>query len=122
MHLVGTAHRRAVIEVALGELGNWGVLKVPIITFLALAVAGCARASVMPLAQDTVQISSRSAPACGGAAAQEVAFQRAAVETIRRGYDRFVIVGGQAQTETRLIKQLRFGHVKQDTAQAASAS
>jgi hypothetical protein len=30
-------------------------------------------------------------------------FKRAAVETIRRGYDRFVVVGGQAQTETRLL-------------------
>ncbi len=57
----------------------------------------------MPLAQDTVQISSRAAPVCGGAGAEKVAFQRAAVETIRRGYDRFVIVGGQAQTETRVL-------------------
>ena len=57
----------------------------------------------MPLAQDTVQISSHTAPACGGVAAQDVAFKRAAVETIRRGYDRFVILDGQAQTETRVL-------------------
>jgi hypothetical protein len=25
------------------------------------------------------------------------------VETLRRGYDRFVILGGEAQTETRLL-------------------
>ena len=67
-------------------------------------LAGCARASVMPLAQDTVQISSHTAPVCGGAgAAQDVAFKRAAVETIRRGYDRFVIVGAEGQTEARVL-------------------
>jgi hypothetical protein len=58
---------------------------------------------VMPLAQDTVQITSHAAPVCGGAGAQKVAFQRAAVETIRHGYDRFLILGGEAQTETRVL-------------------
>ena len=32
-----------------------------------------------------------------------MAFQRAAAETIRRGYDRFVILGGQAQTQSRVL-------------------
>lgn len=80
------------------------MLKPLIVPLVTLAVAGCARAAVMPLAQDTVQITSHSAPVCGGAeAAQKVAFQRAAVETIRRGYDRFVILSGAGQTETRLL-------------------
>ena len=80
------------------------MLKSGSVALLTLAIAGCARASVMPLAQDTVQISSHTAPVCGGSeSAQTVAFKRAAVETIRRGYDRFVILGGQAQTETRLL-------------------
>jgi hypothetical protein len=35
--------------------------------------------------------------------AQKVAFQRAAAETIRRGYDRFVILGGDSQTDIRVI-------------------
>ena len=79
------------------------MLKVRILLFLPLLI-GCARASVMPLAQDTVQISSHTAAVCGGTgAAQDVAFKRAAVETIRRGYDRFVIVGAEGQTEARVL-------------------
>jgi hypothetical protein len=57
----------------------------------------------MPLAQDTVQITSSAAPACGRMGAEKVAFQRAAVETIRRGYDRFVVLGGDSQTNIRVI-------------------
>jgi hypothetical protein len=80
------------------------VLKPVIVALLSLALTGSARASVMPLAQDTVQITSYIAPVCGGAgAAQKVAFQRAAVETIRRGYDRFIILSGAGQTETRVL-------------------
>jgi hypothetical protein len=64
---------------------------------------GCARAGVMPLAQDTVQITSSAAPVCGNLRAQKVALQRAAVETIRRGYDRFIIVAGQSQSDIRVV-------------------
>jgi hypothetical protein len=35
--------------------------------------------------------------------AQKVAYQRAAAETIRRGYDRFVILGGEAQSDIRVV-------------------
>jgi hypothetical protein len=79
------------------------LLKAFVLALLPLAAAGCARSSAMPLAQDTVQISSHAALACGGEGAQKVAFQRAAVETIRRGYDRFVILGAEAQTERRVV-------------------
>jgi len=78
-------------------------VKALILTLLALALMGCARSSVMPLAQDTVQISSRAAPVCGRSGSKEVAFQRAAVETIRRGYDRFLILGGESQTDIRVV-------------------
>jgi hypothetical protein len=80
-----------------------GVLKAIILALLPLVVVGCARSAAMPLAKDTVEITSSAAPACGRAGAQKVAFQRAAVETIRRGYDRFVIVGGEAQTDIRVL-------------------
>jgi hypothetical protein len=33
---------------------------------------------------------------CGAHGAQQVAFKQAAIETARRGYDKFMIVGGQA--------------------------
>jgi hypothetical protein len=74
-----------------------------VLTVLPLIVIASARSGIMPIAQDTVQISSRAAPVCGRGGAREVAFKRAAVETIRRGYDRFVIVGGEAQSDIRVI-------------------
>ena len=83
--------------------GLGGVLKAIILALLPLVVVGCARSGVMPLAQDAVQITSHAALACGREGAQKVAFQRAAVETIRRGYDRFVIVGGEAQKDIQVI-------------------
>ena len=81
------------------------MLEARILTILLLlpVVVGCARAGVMPLAQDTIQITSTAAPACGRQGAQKVAVQRAAAETIRRGYDRFIIVGGQAETDVRVV-------------------
>jgi hypothetical protein len=57
----------------------------------------------MPLAQDTVEITSTAALACGQQGAQKVAFQRAAVETIRRGYDRFLIINGGGQTNVHVL-------------------
>jgi succinyl-CoA synthetase alpha subunit len=50
----------------------------------------------VPLAQDTVQITARAAPICGAVAAEKIALKQAAVETIRRGYDRFIVVNAQA--------------------------
>jgi hypothetical protein len=61
-------------------------------------LAGCAKSSVIPLAADTVQITASTARACGRAGAQEVAVRRAAVETIQRGYDKFLVVGGGYQS------------------------
>src|SRR6185312_3798269 len=69
-----------------------------VVASLSAALAGCASTSTIPLSQDTFQITASAAPACGTAGAQQVAFKQAAVETIRRGYDRFVIVGGQASS------------------------
>lgn len=74
-----------------------------IATMLALIGGGCANANVIPLAQDTVQITSVAAPICGLTGAQNVASRRAAVETIRRGYDNYAIVGGEYQNNVRVV-------------------
>jgi hypothetical protein len=42
-------------------------------------------------------IQTGAAPVCGGQGALRVAQQQAAIETIRAGYDRYIITGGQAQ-------------------------
>jgi hypothetical protein len=42
-------------------------------------------------------IQTAAAPVCGGQGAIRVAQQLAAIETVRAGYDRYIITGGQAQ-------------------------
>lgn len=62
---------------------------------LVLLASGCARTSVIPISQDTVAIHTSAAPVCGSTGAQEVAVRQVAKETIRRGYDRFIIMDGR---------------------------
>lgn len=65
----------------------------------AVTLVGCARTSTIPLSQDTFQLTSRTAPICGSGGAEQVAFKQAAAEVIRRGHDKFIIVGGQQSAE-----------------------
>jgi hypothetical protein len=69
-----------------------------IVLCVALALGGCASASTVPLSQDTFRITARAAPACGAAGAERVAVRQAAVEVIKRGFDRYIILGEQQQS------------------------
>jgi hypothetical protein len=64
---------------------------------LCLLLVGCAKSSVMDLDSNTIQITTEAAPVCGQGGAQQVAAKRAAYETLRRGYDKYVILGGNYQ-------------------------
>lgn len=70
-----------------------------------LLLAGCASSAVMPIAADTIQITTSAAEACGATGAKTVAIRRAAIETINRGYDRFIVLGAQASNDVRVIGQ-----------------
>ena len=63
----------------------------------AAALAGCASSAAIPLSADTVQITASAAPICGGTGAAAVASKAAAAETLKHGFDKYVIVGSQAQ-------------------------
>jgi len=63
----------------------------------AAALAGCASSAAIPLSADTVQITASAAPICGGTGAANVASRAAAAETLRRGFDKYIIMGSQAQ-------------------------
>jgi hypothetical protein len=69
----------------------------------ALTLGACARSSVMDLDSNTIQISTSAAPACGAQGAQQVAVERAAIETLKRGYDRYVIMGGAAANNIGVV-------------------
>jgi hypothetical protein len=68
-----------------------------------LGVIGCTSTNVTPMAENVVSISTSAAPVCGGRGAQRVASQQAAVETLKRGFDRFIIVGSQGANNVRQI-------------------
>ena len=67
------------------------------VVILALALAGCARGQAVRTSANTMIIQTGAAPICGGQGALRVSQQLAAIETIRAGYDRYIITGGQAQ-------------------------
>ncbi|MBU9697816.1 hypothetical protein GU927_008135 [Rhodobacteraceae bacterium HSP-20] len=52
-----------------------------------------------------MMISTSAAPACGMSGAQKVAAQMAAVETLRRGFDRFTISGMGGQSNVQVINR-----------------
>ncbi len=66
-------------------------------------VAGCTSSSVIPVSQNQFILSTSGAPACGQTGTARVASQMAAVETLRRGYPRYVIVGAGAQNNVSVI-------------------
>lgn len=75
-----------------------------IVSILALvAPIGCTSTNVTPVAANAFVVSTSAAMACGRQGAQRVAFNQAAVETIRRGYDKFVILGGQGGSDIRQV-------------------
>ena len=57
------------------------------------ALAACATSSIQPMSQDTFKVATTAAPACGPMGARNVAFKTAAVEVIRKGADKFILVG-----------------------------
>lgn len=70
----------------------------------AAILMGCASTSVTPVARNQVIISTSAAPACGRSGSLKVANGLAAVETIRRGYERFMIQGMNSQNNVRVAQ------------------
>ncbi|MCZ8314126.1 hypothetical protein [Phreatobacter sp.] len=75
-----------------------------------LAVGACARAEAIRTSGNTMVVQARAAPACGPDGAARVAVATVAVETLRAGYDRYVINGGQAGSNVQ-VHQMP-GHVQ----------
>ena len=69
----------------------------------AALLCACANSAVMPLSADTFQLTASAAPVCGRTGAQNVAVRRAAIETINRGFDKFMIMGADAQNNVRVV-------------------
>ena len=67
------------------------VLRVLLVALPAV-VTGCARTSTVPLDEDTIEVTVHVATICDGRDAERLARRHAAVETIRRGFDDYVVI------------------------------
>ena len=84
-----------------------GGLKLMRVALLVLAIllTGCVRVSTVPLATDVVQVTAQADSACGQEGAERAALHQASVETIKRGFDRFMVVGTNALSTVRQVGQ-----------------
>ncbi|MEZ5888030.1 MAG: hypothetical protein R3D56_14280 [Paracoccaceae bacterium] len=71
---------------------------------VAMMLSACAATSVTPVSKNQVIISTSAAPACGRAGAAKVASKMAAVETLRRGYQRYLIAGANSANNVSAIQ------------------
>ncbi|RUV07434.1 hypothetical protein EOA79_04515 [Mesorhizobium sp. M1A.F.Ca.IN.020.03.2.1] len=62
-----------------------------------LIVSGCAGTSVVQTSGNTAIVTARAAPVCGGVGAERVAVREAAIETIKAGFDKYIIYDAAAQ-------------------------
>ncbi|MGX8010777.1 hypothetical protein ACVDG8_018400 [Mesorhizobium sp. ORM8.1] len=72
-------------------------MKIVLALCIALAVSGCAGTSVVQTSGDTAIVTARAAPVCGGVGAERVAVREAAIETIKAGFDKYIIYDAAAQ-------------------------
>lgn len=63
----------------------------------ALVLGACASGKAIRTSSNTMIIQASAAPACRASGAADVAQQVAAIETIRAGYDAYVVVGADSQ-------------------------
>jgi hypothetical protein len=67
-------------------------------------ISACAHTNVTPLSQNQFILSTSAAPACGKTGAGKVAVKMAAVETLRRGYPRFMVLGVNNKNNVSVVQ------------------
>ncbi|MCS0496866.1 hypothetical protein NVS89_17340 [Ancylobacter sp. MQZ15Z-1] len=70
----------------------------------ALALAACSSSSAVRTSSDTAIIQTSAAPVCRGSGAAQVAQKQAAIETIKAGYDRYIIVDARSANNVRMME------------------
>ena len=78
-------------------------MKFTLIILAALLAAGCAEQSAMRLSANTVRVNVSTAPIYGAVEPERRAMVIAAEETLKHGYDRFLIVSGQSELRRNTI-------------------
>jgi hypothetical protein len=68
---------------------------------MAMFLVGCARSETIRVSADSAIVQTSAAPVCGAQGAAKVAQQQAAIETLKAGFDRYVIVGAESANNIR---------------------
>jgi len=74
-----------------------------LLLLLSATLSGCASTSATQISRNQVIISASAAPAYGRAGAARVASQMAAVETIRNGFERYIIRSAAGQSNVGVV-------------------
>jgi hypothetical protein len=77
-----------------------GIVAFALATLSAIILGGCSTSAVMPLSTDSVELKVYVAPACGPGGAARMALKQAAVETLRRNFDKFLIDNSHSDIKT----------------------
>lgn len=70
---------------------------------LALSLTACAESTTIDIAQNQFILQTSAEAGCGRIATTKVAMKMAAIETLRRSYDRFVILGASSANNTSTV-------------------
>lgn len=83
--------------------------------FSLLILAGCTETSTMRMSSNELIINTSAEPICGGTGAAKVAQQMAAVETLRNGFDSYIIMAADQQNNVSVVQTpgsyTTYGHV-----------
>lgn len=79
-------------------------MKIAVAVAIGLALAGCARTQATKVSANTVLIDAGAAPICGSAGAAKAASRAAAIETIKNGFDRYIITGAQSRNNVTVTE------------------
>ena len=67
-------------------------------------LGACASSTTIRTSADTAIVQTSAAPACGGVGAAKVAQKQAAIETLKAGYDRYIIGGANASSNIHVTQ------------------
>lgn len=68
---------------------------------LAITLTSCVQSSTMRVSENEAVIQTSAAPVCGGRGAMMAAQKQAAIETIKAGYDRYIITAASSANNVR---------------------
>jgi hypothetical protein len=80
------------------------MVRVTSVLAVALSVAACAQTSVMQVSSNEIMLTTSAAPICGATGSQDVAQQMAAIETLRRGFTRYIVGGAASQNNVGVMQ------------------